>query len=233
VCELIPAALPLLRTGPTPQVPYGSSFGRDAKIVRIGDVEALSRGESRESWIAGYLNLLDHRFDAWTASPLTSRKYAELYIHSSHDAAAMKQISAGYVLSSRPLGGAGIVPLVRTDSVFATKIADALPMARVVERDGTIVPARGLSLDATSARAIVDSRDGGLLVLTQCDARGWTVTVDGVRTRGEDVDGVFRAVRVTPGHHDVRWTYAPSSLRIGMIITIVSIITLIVVSRTR
>jgi hypothetical protein len=233
VCELIPAAMPLLRTGPTPHVPYGASFGGDAKIVRLGDIDALRRGESRETWIAGYLNLLDRRFDAWTASPLTSRKYSELYIRALQDASSMKQISAGYVLSSQPLSGAGIVPLVRTDRVFATKIADTMPMARVVSADGAIVPVHAVALDATSARAIVDSRDGGLLVLTQCDAMGWRVAVDGARAREEVVDGVFRAVHVGPGHHDVRWTYSPPSLLIGMIITIVSIITLIVVSRMR
>ena len=233
VCELVPAALPLLRSGPTPHVPYAPAFGSDAKIVRLGDVEALTRGESRETWIAGYLNLLDRRFDSWTASPLTSRKYSDLYVQALHDAAAMKQISAGYVLSSRPLAGAGIVPLVRTDHVFAAKIADTLPMARVVGADGGIVPVRGLGIDAASARAIVDSRDGGLLVLTQCDAMGWRVAIDGVRARAEIVDGVFRAVRVGPGRHDVRWTYSPPSFLIGMIITVVSIITLIFISRMR
>lgn len=233
VSELIPAALPLLRSGPTPHVPYAASFGGDAKIVRIGEVEALSRGESRETWIAGYLNLLDRRFDTWTAAPLTSKKYRDLYVRASQNAAVMKSISAGYVLSSRPLGGPGMVPLVRTDRVYATKIADAMPMARVVAPDGTIDAVRGLSLDATSARAIVDAPRGGRIVLTQCDAIGWRVAVDGVRRDAELEDGVFRAVRVAPGHHDVRWTYSPPSLWIGMIVTIVSIITIIIASRMR
>jgi hypothetical protein len=232
VCELIPAAMPLLRSGPTPRVPYPPSFGGDAKIVRFGDIEALRRGEARETWIAGYLNLIDRRFDAWTASPLTSRQYSELYARALGDAASMKQIGGGYVLSSRPLGGAGVVPLVRTDGVFATKIADTVPMARVVGAHGVIVPVRRLALDANSVRATVDSH-GGVLVVTQCDAMGWRVAIDGVRARAEIVDGVFRAVRIGPGRHDVRWTYSPPSLLIGMIISIVSIITLTFCFRTR
>jgi len=106
-------------------------------------------------------------------------------------------------------------------------------MARVIAADGSTVPVRGLALDATSARAIVDTRSGGLLVLTQCDASGWRVSIDGVRAREEIADGVFRAVRIHSGHHDVRWTYSPPSLWIGAMITIITLITMIVLARFR
>jgi len=233
IADLMPAVLPLLHTAAPVPVPYPRSFGADAKIVRIGDAEALARGEAREPWIAGYLNLLDRRFDAWTASPLMSTRYTGLYVRALRDRAAMRALSTGYVLSSQPLAGAGVVPLVRTERVFATKLADILPMARVIAADGSIEPVRGLTLDARSAHAIVDTRGGGLLVLTQCDASGWKVFVDGVRAREETADGVFRAVHIGAGHHDVRWTYSPLSFWIGAIITIVSIIAMIVLARLR
>ena len=236
ICDLLPPSLALLRSGPMPQVPYDRSIGGDAKIVRLDDVAALRRGESRQAWIAGYLNLLDRRFDAWTAAPVTSQRYADLYARALHDRALMGRIGAGYVLSSLPLTGEGIVPLERTEGVYATKLSDAQPMARVIAPDGSVVSVRGLALDSAHARVIADTPAGGLVVLTQCDASGWRAEVDGVRTPSEVSDGVFRAARIGPGHHEVRWSYAPRSLQVGGAITIaalVAMIAFIVHSRSR
>jgi len=231
--DLVTAARPLLRSGPMPRVPYDRSFGADAKIVRVGEVTAIRRGASREAWIAGYLNLLDRRFDAWTAAPVTSRSYGRFYARALQDRSVMNRIGAGYVLSSLPLGEPGIVPLVRTDGVYATKLSDALPMARVLLRDGSIVRVRALALDSSQARVIVDTPADGLLVLTQCAAPGWSVTVDGVAQRGEIVDGVFRGVRVPRGKHDVRWSLNPASLWIGLMVTIAGLFLIFLRTRPR
>jgi len=208
--------------------PYIEKYlGGDAKIVRVGDVEALRRGGSREAWIAGYLNLVDRRFDAWTAAPVTSRAYGQLYGRAMSDRKVMQTIGAGYVLSSRPLGGTDIVPLVRTDGVYASRLADPWPMARVLLQDGRVVPVRSIALDSAQARVIVETPAEGLLVLTQCDWPGWRVTVDGNPSRKEIVDGVFRAVRVPRGRHEVRWRFFPRSLVIGATITALAIAALL------
>ena len=227
ICDLVPPSLTLLRSGPMPRVPYDRSFGGDAKIVRLDDVAALRRGESREAWIAGYLNLLDRRFDAWTAAPVTSRAYGNMYARALRDRALMQRIGARYVLSSLPLAGEGIVPLVRTDGVYATRLADAMPMARVIAADGSVVSVRGVALDSSRATVTVNTPAGGLVILTQCAMNGWRAEIDGTRVPGRVVDDVFRAVRVGPGPHEVRWIYAPRSLRIGGAITIASIIAMI------
>ena len=231
--DLVSASLPLLRSGAMPQIPYDRAFGRDAKIVRIGGASGLMRGESSESWIGGYLNLLDRRFDAWTASPLTSQRYADLYARALADRRLLMRIGAGYVLSSAPLAGQGIVPLEKIQSVYATKLSDALPMARLIAPDGSVTGTRAVAFDSSHAWVIVDSAQGGLVVLTQRVAPGWRVDVDGVRAPALTADGVFRAVRVSSGHHEVRWTFLPMSFIIGALITIVSIAMMIVVTRLR
>ncbi|MGZ7032562.1 MAG: hypothetical protein ACXVIJ_11370, partial [Thermoanaerobaculia bacterium] len=225
--DLIAAAIPLLRSGPMPHVPYDRSFGAGAKIVRIEEFAAIARGASREAWIAGYLNLLDRRFDAWTAAPLTSRAYAELYSRALNDRRVLRRLGAGYVLSSNALTGEGIVPLVRADGVYATALSDALPLARVELGDGTVVPARSVALDSSRVRVTIDTPSDGLLILTQRAAPGWRVRVDGVLQRDEIADGVFRAVRLRRGAHQIDWTFAPWSLVLGAIATIAAIIFMI------
>src|SRR5262249_32853817 len=60
------------------------------------------------------------------------------------------------------------------------------------------------------------------LVVTQQLAPGWRATID-----GHDAEtfrlGLFRAVRLSRGHHDVAWRYHPASLIVGACITLLAI----------
>lgn len=68
---------PLLVTAPfrTDVVPYRREIGARSKFLRNGAIDP----ERRAAWIAGYLNLYDRRFDAFTAAPLASAKYVRAY----------------------------------------------------------------------------------------------------------------------------------------------------------
>jgi O-antigen/teichoic acid export membrane protein len=55
----------------------------------------------------------------------------------------------------------------------------------------------------------------GWLVLTDQLAPGWSATVDGAATPVLPADGIFRAVRLTTGTHQVAFRYLPLSLQYG------------------
>jgi hypothetical protein len=86
-----------------------------------------------------------------------------------------------------------------------------------------IVPARLTRIDSSSATVVTDSSFSGVLVLTQRDAPGWSVSVDGVPSRKLLADGNFRAVQLEAGHHVVTWRYLPLSLILGAAMTCVTL----------
>jgi hypothetical protein len=86
-----------------------------------------------------------------------------------------------------------------------------------------IVPARLTQIDSSSATVEVESSFPGVLVLTQRDAPGWRVSVDGVPSRKLLADGNFRAVQVEAGRHVVTWRYLPLSLILGAAMTCVTL----------
>ncbi len=45
---------------------------------------------------------------------------------------------------------------------------------------------------------------------------GWRVTVDGMETTPETQSGFGRFVKVPQGHHIIRWSYRPTSFRVGL-----------------
>lgn len=201
-------ALPLLAGAPfdARPVPYARAVGRDAKLIRAGFER--SRHGDRRAWIAGYLNLYDRRFDVWTAAPFVSKEYVSAYNDAlrQRSPAALDAMSCGYVVREQD----GRVVVLRNPS--------ALPMAYVRADDGRIAPASWSAFNSVALHVGVDAPFDGTLVVTQQDARGWRATVDGQDAQTFRA-GVFRAVRVARGHHEITWRYRPPSLVIGAIIT--------------
>lgn len=222
--DLLAAAQPLLRSGKFPviRVPYSPAIGRDAKIIRAS-APLLVRGTRRELWIAGYTNLFAHRFDASTAAPVVSRAYSALYDRALVDFPLLQRLSCGYVVAARALP-AQFVPLETRGDVSVYRVRGAFPLAYLRERDGAIRNVRELAFDTSHARATVDTAKGGTLVLTQNDASGWSVTIDGAPATEQRELGVFRAVEVGAGTHHVAWSYRPVSLVYGAIVTLIAIV---------
>lgn len=73
-------------------------------------------------------------------------------------------------------------------------------------------------------RAVVDVRadapGGGFLVLSDPYYPGWRAFVNGVETPILRANYLFRAVALPPGSHEVRFTFVPSSLHRGAVLSV-------------
>ncbi|MEO6260127.1 MAG: hypothetical protein ABIP63_07230, partial [Thermoanaerobaculia bacterium] len=90
-------------------VPHARGMGRDAKMVRMGmDRSTLMQ---RGAWVAGYLNLFDRRFDAWTAAPLSSAEYSKWYERAVTGPRPdlLDAMSVGYLLTPRSVNSLPVV----------------------------------------------------------------------------------------------------------------------------
>lgn len=103
------------------------------------------------------------------------------------------------------------------------------------DRQPAVLPrtARLTSYTANRITARVESAAGGRLVLTDLVYPGWKVSIDGKPAETIRVDGMYRGVDVTAGGHDLVWTYAPSSIRIGAVISLVSLVLFVTLSLVR
>ncbi|HJQ99145.1 MAG TPA: YfhO family protein [Candidatus Polarisedimenticolaceae bacterium] len=77
-----------------------------------------------------------------------------------------------------------------------------------------------------SGRAVVVDAEapegGGYLVLLDSFDRGWKAYVDGARAEVVRADGLFRAVRLPAGRHEVRFGFVPRGLVLGAGISLVT-----------
>ncbi len=70
------------------------------------------------------------------------------------------------------------------------------------------------------------SRDNRLL-LTDLDYPGWVATIDGNRVPITKIEGLFRAVDVPSGKHEVRFDYRPLSVLVGGTISALTLIAML------
>lgn len=254
--DLVPRTRHLLVSAPfnPRRITHAAEVGRDSKVVRLG----MRYGLDRDSWIAGYTNLFDRRFDASSAAPVTGERYRRYYdvaLSTPDRMDLFNLLPAKWVLTDRPIAPR----FPKTGQVGSVSVYEnrrALPMAslwsgvgsardadealdKVLRKRALLVVSppspratRGAAevrevhiekIDSSQVRLIVDSPTGGVVVLTQQDAEGWNVAVDGTRVAKRLANGIFRAVDVPAGRHEVVWTYRPLTFFLGAAMTIITL----------
>jgi len=228
VIDLVPRTVVLRSVAPLrlDRVPYPAFVGHDLKMIRLGGAASLNRG----AWIGGYLNLYTRRFDAGTAAPVTSQRYITTLTHEILNVGIdhLDAMGVGWVITDRVLPRSRYILAAEDRGVKAWRSRRALPMARVIEGDGTIRGVQSLAVDASRARVRVDTPHGGTLVLTQQTAPGWKVFIDGREANARVYDSFFRAATVPPGKHEILWVFRPFSLLAGAFVTAVTGIALLI-----
>lgn len=225
LADLGPRVRPLLVSGPFRRdvVPYAREWGADKKIMRVGIVDSAKRA----AWMAGYLNLYDHRFDAFTPAPAVADHYVKRHgeLLDSPNRRELSRRAIGWVLTSYDLPSP-YEPVARHDGVTMYRNPGALPMAALMMYGPPRIIPLDVHLDPSRASVTVDAEREGVVVLHQQAAPGWRVTVDGREAESISVDGLFRGVRVAPGRHRIVWTYRPPALFGGAIVTMLTLMSL-------
>jgi Bacterial membrane protein YfhO len=79
------------------------------------------------------------------------------------------------------------------------------------------------------ARLEVNARQADRLVIRETWDPGWRATIDGVPREIQAKKGVFLSVRVPEGHHQLILTYDPVEVRLGLAVSLVSLVLVILV----
>ena len=111
---------------------------------------------------------------------------------------------------------------------------DGLPLVRPrigQPLDPTSLPTAARVTDLSSDRVRIEAPDGpgGFLVLTDLYHRGWRARVDGRETPVYLANFLFRAVYLPPGPHTVDFVFDPLSIRIGLAVSVATLLFALVV----
>lgn len=84
-------------------------------------------------------------------------------------------------------------------------------------------------------RVVIDitARQADQLILTDLMYPGWQVTVDGQPAEASTVEGMYRGVNISPGAHEVVWSYAPASVAYGIALSLATLLGLATIAHIR
>ncbi len=126
---------------------------------------------------------------------------------------------ARFVPRAAPPSYPGDLARSLADPAFDPQTTVLLENARAADPDpGSHADGNAVILEERpeSVRLMVDAPTSGYLVLSDAWAPGWRALLDGGPAGILKANGLFRAVRVGPGRHEVVMSYRPLSVRLGL-----------------
>jgi hypothetical protein len=141
------------------------------------------------------------------------------------DPERLGKLAVGFVVSDFPVSASAWEATRTEDGLFVYRNPQVRPRAWVESGGGQWRPPE--SIDRQPNRIVVRAEGPGRLVLSEIAYPGWTAIVDGRRSSSETVDGLLRGVELAAGRHEVRFEFRPSSVYVGLSLTLVSLAALV------
>jgi hypothetical protein len=136
------------------------------------------------------------------------------------DATLMGNLSISQVVSAYPIADSELQFEKMEEGLYIYNNPQTRPRAWVEGGEPVQV------LEYTPNRLVMRASGPGLLVASELAYPGWEVEIDGAMGFLEDHEGLLRAVQLTPGKHEVEFTFRSGSLRAGALITLLGLIIL-------
>lgn len=143
-------------------------------------------------------------------------------IPSANDAAVLSVLSAGALDPTRETLLAAGEDSSGSDTIRSGPDGRRASTGRIVS---VAHPSAGV------VRIELDDIEGGWLVLHEQAFPGWKAEIDGREVEVRRADQVYRAVPLRAGDRVVTFRYAPTSFRLGTIVTLASLLTALFLSR--
>lgn len=130
-------------------------------------------------------------------------------------------LNISHIVSDFPLEADSAVFVDQINGIYLYEIKDHHPRAWMETDDDSWLPAEIEEWTPNQIR--VRAPGPGLLVLSELSYPGWQVSVDGRQANMLTHDGLFRAVEISQGEHQVKFTFYPRSVYGGSIIFALSL----------
>ena len=136
------------------------------------------------------------------------------------DLALLGNLSISQVVSAYPITNTGLIYEGEQEGRHYYSNPQTRPRAWIEGGEPAEILAH------TPNRLVIRATGPGVLIASEISYPGWEAEIDGARASIETREGLLRAVQLSPGEHEVEFTFRSGSLRAGALLTLLGLIIL-------
>lgn len=215
--------------------PASTSNGNHHYLLNLGtvvsDVTQIEIEVGNGGWVLGGLTVWNSQlrgFEPLAAEPaLKTTLSGDVKVYQRTDAIGRAWVAstARFVADAR--NGAEYIAEPSFDPLQVVIVEDERDVFEIFGGTGTV---QWVSERPERLEMVVDTAEGGWLVVADAPFPGWTVTIDGVPTEWYPANVINRVVLVPAGNHTVVWEYQTPGLAGGVIGTVIGMVIMVAVA---
>jgi hypothetical protein len=141
------------------------------------------------------------------------------------DSGQLGLLNVRYVVSEFELRAQGLRLNKKIQDTYIYENLNFMPRAWMGGNSGKINSASQVEMVELMPNQMIFSASGpGLLTVSQINYPGWQVSVDGIEGKVLTRYGFLMGVDLPPGLHEIKFTFKPSSIAIGIVFLVVGLV---------
>jgi hypothetical protein len=137
-------------------------------------------------------------------------------------------LNVAAIVSDFPIEAEHIVPDQVVNGVYIYRNEKAMPRAWMINDDIDALVSEVKITRWTPNQIQLIVQGPGRLILSEVDYPGWQVDVDGDLVELQRAYDLLRSVEIPDGQHNVRFSFNPLSVRLGVLLSILSLLSAVV-----
>jgi uncharacterized membrane protein YfhO len=140
-------------------------------------------------------------------------------------------LNVKYIVEDHPITNSeGFKPISNANGIYIYQNEHLLPRIYLL-KDGKALPSGMISVNSSPNEIKVEVSEGGALIFSEICYPGWRAWVDGKENSISCYDGIFRMLKLESGGHRIIMRYQPDAMYAGLIVFVVTLITIIVLKK--
>jgi hypothetical protein len=143
------------------------------------------------------------------------------------DREALGRLNVEWIASDYPLEDASLTPSGIVDGVYLYQLEGSRTRSWLESSENSLDWQPITITQWTPNWIRLQAAGSGVVVLSEVAYPGWRVLVDGETSTLITVNGLFRAVELEPGEHEVIFQFFPKTLMVGIAISVLGLLLLL------
>lgn len=216
---------------------------QDKSLYRVFDMEGATQGLQNNIIpnITGVNSLYLKSFQnfIYKIGPHFNQDFESFFLFSNiYDTEILKLLNVKYVIAHKVINNRGLRLILSDKGSFLYELTNTYPrvyFSNTKDKEGYYIPeqrdndVRIISYTPNKIELYVDVKKSERLILSEIYFPGWKAYIDSKEIQVENVNGIFRSIKLNSGRYKIKFVYDPLSFKLGVLMSGLTVALIIIV----